>query len=80
MPHAFQCPFFRYDKGASGLNCDGAELKFPDITAKRRFVSQFCSHPTDWERCPIAMYLKEAYERIEKLEKREQQGKNRPAP
>lgn len=80
MPHSFQCPFFRSDKGASGLNCDGAELKFPDLIARRSFVAKFCANPMDWERCPIAIYLKEAYERMEKFEKREQQGENRPAP
>ena len=58
----FRCPFFRYDEKQI-LGCEGGRIKFPDAATAKRFMDEYCAHPSNgWKDCCIAACLLKFYE------------------
>ena len=64
----YQCPYFSSLKKRE-LQCEMAELNFPDEAAMRGFLQKFCSHHPGWRQCAIAKAMNEYYERRDNREK-----------
>lgn len=64
MPMSMECPFYKRSNGLT-VYCEGAKLNFPDGTARSELVLGYCSHSTNWRKCPIAHCLENYYFRKE---------------
>jgi hypothetical protein len=61
--HVGICPYYKKELGHGKLRCEGANLSFPDILARREFVYSFCAHPTGYKDCQLKAVLDHYYER-----------------
>lgn len=65
MTLEMQCPFFKRNNSLD-LYCEGGVLKFPDSTARREYIIQYCANEIHWHKCTICRNLESYYERKEK--------------
>ena len=62
------CPFYKDEKNKS-ISCEDVYRSFPSIKKKYAWMDMFCDE-WDWMKCPYAVDLNEAYERLEKGDKK----------
>ena len=69
MPIVMKCPFFKKDEEIK-LSCEGGIIKFPDKTARREYLRNYCAEIHGWHNCTLATSLEQFYDRIENEEKK----------
>lgn len=58
------CPFYKDEKNKS-ISCEDVYRSFPSVKKKYAWMDMYCDE-WDWMKCPYAVDLNEAYERLEK--------------
>ena len=58
------CPFYKDEKNKS-ISCEDTYHVFSDVDEKYAWMDMYCDE-WEWQRCPYAMDLTEAYARLEK--------------
>ena len=58
------CPFYKDEKNKS-ISCEDTYHVFSDVDEKYAWMDMYCDE-WDWQKCPYAMDLTEAYARLEK--------------
>lgn len=63
MPRYTLCPYFEYERKAR-ISCEDIYRRFDTNDEKWAWMDMYCD--SDWMKCPYAIELNEAYERLEK--------------
>ena len=61
------CPFFNHDKRNARITCEDTYRRFDSNEEKWSWMDMYCDN--EWMKCPYAIDLSEAYERLEKGDK-----------
>lgn len=61
------CPFFNHDKRDARITCEDTYRRFDSNEEKWSWMDMYCDN--EWMKCPYAINLSEAYERLEKGDK-----------
>ena len=62
MPIAMQCPFYKSESQLR-LYCEGGCMKFPDVTARRDYLENYCANHINWQKCSVAHLMQRYYDR-----------------
>ena len=57
------CPYYKRERTALHLQCEGGNLRFGDKLMRRELVYGFCAHPEGHKSCAIKQALDHYYER-----------------
>lgn len=57
------CPYYKRERTALHLQCEGGHLRFADKLMRREFVYGFCAHPEGHKTCAMKQALDHYYER-----------------
>lgn len=63
MPRYTLCPYFEYERKAR-ISCEDIYRRFDTNDEKWAWMDMYCD--SEWMKCPYAIELNEAYERLEK--------------
>lgn len=63
MPRYTLCPYFEYERKAR-ISCEDIYRRFDTNEDKWSWMDMYCDN--EWTKCPYAMELTEAYDRLEK--------------
>lgn len=58
------CPYFEHEKRKARITCEDTYRWFDSNEEKYAWMDMYCDN--EWTKCPYAMELNEAYERLEK--------------
>ena len=64
MPRYTLCPYFNHDRRNARITCEDTYRRFDSDAEKWAWMDMYCDN--EWTKCPYAMELTEAYERLEK--------------